>query len=528
MSPERLTDPGEQAFERALAHEQAGRLAEAEAAYREALAVHPDWLGALNNLGNVLRSLGRSAEAERCFRDALGFEAAFAEAGFNLAGLLRSQGREGEAQSCLQQLLAALGASGDALVREGRHGDAAECYRNALYLQPDNTALINNYALALEALGRSDEALEQLSRARALDPRDAEAAFNYGIVKQGQSRFEEAIEAFDEALRLAPTHGEAALSKGLSRLALGDYARGWIENEARHGPNLAKPRVTKPELPFPMWRGEPLAGRRFLLVGEQGFGDQVQFLRFAEPLARLGAIVDVAVDKRLQRLADGAAGVRNVITAVAKDPGAYDFWSLMMSVPRYLGTTIDSVPANIPYLRPSPAADVAKWAKRLEALPRDRFKVGLVWTGRDRKINRTMPFEALRPLAKLRGIAFVGMQFGEEPAQGTFPDLQLGPEVGDFADQAALIANLDLLVTVDTAAGHVAGALGYPVWTMLPANADWRWMREREDTPWYPNVRLYRQPSRNAWDAVVVRIGADLEKLLAGRGPVAMGSGRPA
>ncbi len=518
MPQEPLTDPGEQAFQRALEHQQAGRFVQAEQAYREALGVHPDWLGALNNLGNVLQSLGRHAEAETCFRDGLALAPDFAEGLYNLGNTLRSLGRQDEARACWQQLLGVLVAAGDAAAREERYAEAADQYQHALELQPDNAALLNQAGMVLEKLGRSDEALRHLRRALALLPGDPEVTFNVGMVLEGQSDYAAAIEAYSAVLRAAPAHGEAALSRALSLLASGDFARGWRENEARYTAKLAYPRVTPPELPFPMWRGEPLQGRRVLLVGEQGYGDQIQFIRFAASLAARGAVVDAAVDPRLLRLCEGASGVRRVLVGVDRGAAEYDYWTLMLSVPLHLGTTLASVPASVPYLRRPPAADIDKWAARLAPVAGGRLKVGLVWAGRDRKLSKTMAFETLSPLARVRGACFVGMQFGEAPVVAGFPDLQLGAEIGDFADQAALLVNLDLLITIDTAASHLAGALGLPVWVMLPANADWRWMKDRADSPWYPTLRLYRQPVRNDWTPVLDRIARDLEALAARTG----------
>lgn len=513
-----LTEPGEGAFRRALEHHQAGRLDEAERAYRESLAEEPGRLAAHNNLGNVLRSAGRLAEAEACFREALALDPEFVEALFNLGATLQSLGRQQEASACFEQVLKLLLSTAYALSQERRFAEAADCYARALELQPDNAAVLVQAGAVLDALHRQDEALQHLRKAVALQPEDADAWFNLGIVLQGRNEFAAAIEAYDTALRITPENGEAALARALSRLSAGDYARGWPEYEVRHTGRFEYPRVVRPDLAMPMWRGEPLQGKRILLVGEQGFGDQIQFVRYAAVLAARGAVVDVAVDQRLLRLLQSAPGVRSALVAIQRDAFEYDYWSLLMSVPLHVGTRVENVPAPIPYLK-APAAETDKWRERLRALPAGSLKVGLIWAGRDRRNVRTMQFSDLLPLAQVRGVGFVGMQFGETAAEpgapAGFPRLQLGPEIGDFADHAALLANLDLLVSADTAAVHVAAALGKPVWVLSPSNADWRWMAEREDSPWYPTVKLYRQRQRGDWAPVVARVARDLQALAA-------------
>jgi Flp pilus assembly protein TadD len=464
----------------------------------------------------VLRSLGRLAEAERAFRDAIALEPDFVEAIYNLGGTLQALGRSAEAQPLLRRVLELLSTTGLALAKEGNFAEALGCYQRALELAPDDPGLLNQAGVVLDGLGRYAEALPLLRRAQALRPADVDVAFNIAMALLGQGDFPKAIESFEAVLRMAPEHGEAALSKALTRLSMGDFARGWAEYEVRYTGRFAYPRVTKPALDFPMWRGEPLKGKRILLVGEQGFGDQVQFIRYAQVLADMGATVDAAVDVRVHRLLATAPGLRRVLAAIPQDEHGYDYWSLLMSVPLHLGTRLETIPGRVPYVR-APEEETRKWAARLAGLPRDRPKVGLVWTGRDRKINRTMAFEALAPLAQIDGLSFIGMQFGEQPPAGNFPHLQLGPEIGDFADQAALLANLDLLVTVDTAVGHVAGALGLEHWVMLPFHPDWRWIRGLDHSPWYPRAKIYRQPAFGDWASVVAQVAQGLRSFRAAR-----------
>ena len=486
--------------------------------YREALGAHPGWLGALNNLGNILQARGRLAEAEKVYREALAVEPDFAEALFNLGATLNALGRRDEARACYEQVLVLLIGMGDALAREGKEAEAIEFYQRALDMRPDHVDVLVQVGVLLDSQGRHEEAVQHLRRALKARPGDADAAYNLGIVLHGLGEYSAAVENYDTALRAAPGRGDAALGKALSLLTMGDYPRGFRAYEARHEAKFERAGMSAPDFAFPMWRGEPLAGKRILLVGEQGFGDQIQFIRYASVLAGQGAVVDVVADARLHRLFASAPGVRKVHAAVARRSGDYDFWSLLLSLPLYLGVTVDTVPADVPYLRP-PEEDVKKWAARLRELPPDCKRVGLVWIaasnpGLERRHGRSMPLEALAPLARVADVNLIGLQFGAPAAVGGapagFPALNLGAEIGDFADNAALLANLDLLVTVDTAAGHLAGALGIPAWIMLPATPDWRWMRGRADSPWYPTVKLLRQDRRGEWAPVVERVARDL------------------
>ncbi len=484
--------------------------------------MQPGRLGVINNLGNVLQSLGRHAEAESCYREALGLEPELAEALYNLGVTLHALGRPDEARACHEKLLGILLAAGNGLAAEGRQAEAIDCYQCALSLRPDDADTLNQLGVLLDAQGRRGEALKELRRARELAPRDPDIAYHLGLVLHSTGDYAAAIDCYDRSLELAPERGETSLARALSLLAMGDYARGFRAYECRYTARFERPRVAKPDFAFPMWRGEALAGKRILLATEQGYGDQIQFLRFAAVLDRQGATVDVIADARMQRLAAGVPGVRAVLPGLAPGAGGYDYWSLLLSVPLWLGTKLDSVPAEIPYLRP-PAEEVKKWADRLRALPQGRLKVGLVWTAgntsRENLHGRSMGFDALQPLARLAGISFVGLQFGERaqehPVAAGFPALQLGAEVGDFADNAALIANLDLLVTVDTAAGHLAGALGIPAWILLPASPDWRWGWGRSDSPWYPSLKLLRQAQLGDWTPLVERLAQDLQRLAA-------------
>ena len=522
----------EEAFEQALAHHRSGRLDEAAECLRQTSAlqpVHGGAPGAWLELGCAYYARGRRAQSRACFERALELRPDFPAALSNLALLLQEAGEIDPAIAALRRALELepgnadrLNGLGGMLQSRSRLDEAMSCYRRALDCRPQYPEAASNLGAALQMLGEFDEAEQWLRRALEWRPEDPQSLYNLGNLRQYQGLLDEAIGLFERALRAQPDFGDAHQARALSLLLKGDYARGWPAYEARHTERLTRPAVDLPEFAFPMWRGEAPAGKRLLLVGEQGYGDQIQFVRYAPLLAQQGVQVDLLVVPPLLRLCQSVAGVRRVVNAVAYDSTEYDYWALLLSMPLRMGTVLDSVPAQVPYLH-APQDAVAKWRARLATECGSRLKVGLVWSGRrayalDR--FRSMPFETLAPLAGVPGICLISLQIHDHSAEdlapaGAFPGLDLGGELGDFADTAALIANLDLLISVDTAYAHLAGALGRPVWTLLSAIPDWRWMRDLAQSPWYPSMRLLRQARPGDWTPVVQRAAQDLAVLVA-------------
>ena len=367
-----------------------------------------------------------------------------------------------------------------------------------------------------------------------LDPAEAGHVFNRGVVLTDLGRQDEACADLEAALVLAPDFRPAKLTGAHAYLAAGLFERGWELMEARwQGPEgYGLPAA-------PMWDGKAsLDGRSILLRAEQGLGDTLQFCRYAKGVKALGAHVVLEVQAPLLRLLAGLDGVDEVVESSPEPPPA-DHHALLMSLPRAFGTMMETIPGETPYLAADPA-DVAKWQARLG--PKTRPRVGLVWSGgfRDeadlRWVNarRNVPLERLAPL---RGAAvdFISLQKGE-PGEGELRALKArgwdGPEilevmddVSDFADTAALVEALDLVIAVDTSTAHLAGALGKPVWIMNRYDSCWRWLAERDDSPWYPSVRLFRQEGMSDWDAVARRVRAELDRLTL-RFTGAPGSGR--
>jgi hypothetical protein len=347
----------------------------------------------------------------------------------------------------------------------------------------------------------------------AIKPDDVHAQVNLALVLERQGKLDEAIPVYERALELDPGCAEAHFNHGLALLLTGNLAEGWKEYEwgfqcgSRPQPRHAQPR----------WAGESLAGKTILLCEEQGLGDSLQFVRYAELLKQRGAQVIVECRRELASLVASAPGVAAVVRP-GESPGAFDVWLPLLSVPGVVGTTMDTIPASVPYLFPN-AELVAKWKSELADTP--GLKVGISWQGNpqvktDR--NRSIPLEHFARLGEVSGVQFFSFQMGVGREQvagmhGRLPIIDLADRIGNLEDTAAIMRNLDLVILSDSAPAHLAGALGVNAWVALGFAPDWRWLRERSDSPWYPTMRLYRQPRPGDWSDVFQRIAADLATL---------------
>jgi tetratricopeptide (TPR) repeat protein len=511
----------EAAFAEAVRHHQAGRLDEAAALYREVLALAPDRSDAHANLALVLQRQGRSEAALARYDAALALDPRLAQAHNNRGAVLQALGRFAEAADSHRAALALRPNSveahlnlGAALQRLGRPDEAAASYEAALALDPAHAAAHANLGLALQALGRPAEALAHHAEATALQPGSAEFHNNLGLVLQELGSLPEAIHAFERAIVLRPDFAEARMQLGIVRLLTGDFARGWPEYEWR----LARPSVPQPQRPGPRWDGGDPAGRTLLLQSEQGHGDAIQFVRYAGLIAARGGRVLVSCRAPLRRLFQAVDGVGQIVDDAPPAP-VFDAWAPMLSLPGLVGTTPATIPAGGAYLRADPALAEA-WRGRLAGL--DGVRVGVVWRGTPDHLNdrnRSCPPARFAALCSAPGVSVVSLQQDARPdelaALGA-PALDAGPLLGDFADTAALVANLDLVVSVDTAVAHLAGALGARVWTLLAFAPDWRWMLGRADSPWYPSMRLFRQPAPGDWAGVMAEVRLALGTLTGG------------
>lgn len=409
-------------------------------------------------------------------------------------------------------------------LQEGRPGEAETRIRATLAKRDDIPDFFNNLGLCLRAQGRLEEAVAEYRKALDRHPAYAPAWSNIGLDMHKLGHLDEALDAFNRALALDPNLPQARFSRALVLLTQGDYARGWAEYESRmrcpeYAASYRLPAMAGAPRP---WQGEALAGKSLLLIAEQGIGDTLQFIRYARPLADQGARVDLHVRQaHVAGLLRTAPGLSEVYTGEAVIPAA-DYYGHVLSLPRLCGTrSLDAVPAGVPYLT-APADRRADWRKRLDAIPA-RLRVGLSWAGSPGNVDdrsRSCSLEALAGVFETPDVAWINLQLGagrEELRAAHTPILDWGDEQRDYAETAALIAELDLIITVDTSIAHAAGALGRPVWIMLQYLADFRWLLDRADSPWYPTARLFRQPRIGDWSAVVAEVHAALADFAAER-----------
>ncbi|HET6419137.1 MAG TPA: tetratricopeptide repeat protein, partial [Geobacteraceae bacterium] len=399
---------------------------------------------------------------------------------------------------------------GDALHKQERYEEAVAVYDRALAAHTDCGALYYNKGNALLELQRWEEAVRVYFRAVSLIPAFAEGYVTIATALQALRRPYEAMASCYRALAIDPCCAEAHWNLALALLQVGEYAKGWEEFEWRWKKRgyTSKQR----QFPQPAWAGEPLSGRTILIHAEQALGDTVQFARFLPLVAECGGRVILECPAPLKGLMAGMDGVQQAYATGEKLPH-FDLHLPLMSLPKILRTTIEALPVDVPYLAPG-LEHVAEWAGKFNT--HDELRAGIVWAGRKKPDpNRTCPLEQFIPLAQVPGVKFYSLQIGEKGEGDDAVAERLGladltSAINDFRDTAAFIAQLDLVISIDTSVAHLAGAMGRETWTLLPHAADWRWMLDRDDSPWYPNMRLFRQERPGDWQGVMVRIGTAL------------------
>ncbi|HTC11434.1 MAG TPA: tetratricopeptide repeat-containing glycosyltransferase family protein [Acetobacteraceae bacterium] len=548
----------------AATQQRLGRFAEAVVSYDRLLALQPDDVGAHANRGAALLRLSRAAEALASCDAALARQPALAEVHSNRGNALLLLGRRADAVAAYDQALtlnSALAVTamnrGGALEQLGRLAEALESYDKAIRLDPDlvqahynrgnllqamdrpaeavgafDTALARNpthaaaacnRATALRALGQLDAAAAGYDAALARDPTMVQALVNRGSLMVMHGQHAEALAMYDKAKAIFAYSADAHWNEALCRLAMGDFAGGWRGHEWRWRTDPL--RLAERVYPQPLWLGETsLAGRTIFAYGEQGHGDVLQFCRLVPTLSDLGADVVLEVPYAMARLIRTMPGRQRVI-GHNEPPPAFDLHCPLMSLPLALGLTLETIPATTPYLSADP--DQARaWAIRLASLP--GLRVGLVWAGNPRANDpaanaidrrRSMPLAKLAPLGAVPGVSFVSLQKGPPAEQARTPPPGFAltdwtEELWDFADTAAVIAGLDLVISVDTSVVHLAGALGKPVWVLNRYDACWRWLHGRTDSPWYPTARLFRQRVYGEWDGVIEQVVTALRELV--------------
>ncbi len=496
---------------------QRGKANEAHRLIAAALKVDPGSPDALSNLGMVLNTLKRGPEALAALDKALAIAPDHADALNNRGNVLLDLKRPEEAIKAFDAVLAAAPSHrqarinrGNALTELGRVDAALADYEAALVAAPNHPLAHYNRGNALRLLGREPEAVVAYEHALTAAPEHVSAWLNRGHALAALNRHRDAITSYDRVLTLQADHADAHFNAAMSLLTVGDYARGFQEYEWRW---KRTGMVARKEFRKPPWLGEtPLAGKNIVLHAEQGLGDTVQFARYVPQIARMGARVVLEVPSELKPLLAGLDGVAEVVARGEKLP-PYDLHCPLGSLPLACKTDVPNIPAAMPYLR-APEAHLAKWRACLENLPSPR--VALAWSGRaahpnDR--NRSVALAQLKPLLSTPGVSFISVQreLRAEDAEvlSREPGItHVGAELDDFADTAAVLTLCDLLICVDTSVAHVAGALGRQVALLVPFQPDWRWMLERDTSPWYPNIRLFRQAAPRDWDSVIARVRA--------------------
>jgi tetratricopeptide (TPR) repeat protein len=495
-----------------------GRLEEARKSFERAVELNPDFHDARNNLATVLDRMGRTAEAIPLWRELLAAKPDFADGWNQLGVALKDLPDPEEPVRCFREVVRLSPKSHIGLVNLsaalntcGRHREALDSALAALRIVPDLPEGLSNQSLALCALDRNDEALQVAQRLAALHPDQACAHMAMATASKSLGHYAEVFDAYRRVLELQPDHAVAHFDLALHQLLCGRLAEGFAEYEWRiRVPQLAhfhqKPACAR-------WRGEPLGGRRILIHAEQGAGDTLQFIRYLPMVKERGGTVLFGPQESLVRLlrhAPGAAG----IFAPGEALPPFDVEAPLMSLPHIFGTNLDTIPAAVPYL-PVPACAARVLPEKTRPAPR----VGLVWAGNPQHKNdarRSMSVEELEPLLALEGVEFFSLQAGPRSKDRTRlrrPErlTDLSGRLTDYTVTADILQQLDLLISVDTSVVHLAGALGRPVWTLLPMVPDWRWLLEREDSPWYPTMRLFRQKKAGDWAEVIDRVKQSLK-----------------
>ena len=513
-------------FELANTYKNRGDMERAIYYYQKVLDIVPDSANTYLNMGNAFKVLGQTDKAVSCYRKVLEMHPEDTGAWINIGLAFKERGMNREALCCYERAIEispgeakAYTLAGDIFRDLGQLEKAFSWYQTALRLRPDlPKAHIDIGGICFQQ-EKFEEARLCCEKALSLKPDYVEALYNLAITLEALGRVKEAMEMYTRVLTLDPRHRDAALNRSLCLLLTGNFDDGWREYENRIVPDEWK-NVYPYRYNLPRWDGSPLEGKKIFVHDEQGIGDTIQFVRYLPMVKSLGATVILETRKSLFGLFQNFHGIdRLVERRVSGDPvEACDCYIPLLSLPGIFGTRPDSIPASVPYL----FADAQKanhWHNRLSG---PEFKTGLVWRGNPRHKkdrSRSCALQHFEQLSMLTGLKIFGLQKMDSAAvnkelSGRTWIKNLGREFRDFTDTAAVIANLDLVVSVDTAVAHLAGAMGKPVWLLLPFVPDWRWMTKREDSPWYPSMRLFRQPQRGVWASVVENVRRALKRLL--------------
>jgi tetratricopeptide (TPR) repeat protein len=540
-------------------YQRQGEVDEAITCYKKALQINPNLADVHNNLGSLLREKKQFNEAIVCYQTALKINPDYIHTYINMANIFLEIKQLDEAITCCQKAIQinpnvdeAYAKIGLALTDMGRSDEANSFYRKANQLNPNNRIALYGLCTILQCKGQLDEASQYYHKLLELDPNYAKAHYGLGFTFRDKGQLDEAINCFQKAIKLKPTFieahiglGSAFLKKGqideastsyqnaieldsdnpiahhdwaFCLISLGDLSHGWKEHQwvykTQEGINFLQ------NYSEPLWTGFDISGLTVLLhdgpLGSFGFGDTIQFIRYAPLIVERGAKVIFECKKELISLLKNVDGVNQIMELGGK-PFRFDVHCHLMDLPFIFDISLDNIPANVPYISVNPAL-IHKWGEKIQQ-ERATLKVGLVWGGGSGKYCNLKTYSLLGSLDK---IIFYSLQKGPAADEAKNPPdgmqfIDLTNEIYDFTDTAALIEHLDLVISVDTSVAHLAGALGKPVWTLLPFASCWRWMRNSEDSPWYPTMRLFRQPSPGDWESVIIKVKDELLKLLGKR-----------
>ncbi|MFZ5908194.1 MAG: tetratricopeptide repeat protein [Nitrospirota bacterium] len=500
----------------------AGNPQKSASLYGEILTMSPDNLPALFMLGLLSAQAGNYPGAIGYFKRVVGINPYHIDAHYNLGNVYRDSGNLREAFSCYQKVLQLNPLHAEAYVNigiifrfMGRPKEELASYQKAIQIKPDSAEAFFNLGHYFFEREDFDQALAWYEKAIQVDPHSDRACMNIALIVRIQGRHKDAIPYYRRAIEYNPDNAVAHWNLSNVLLLLGDFEAGWeeylwlwkTEDAGEHRRNF----------PGPSWQGEDITGLTILLYSEHGFGDTVQFVRYAPLVACRGAKVILDCQPELVPLLKTVEGLQTVIPAGSKLP-PYDLHCSLMKLPILFHTAAKNIPSAVPYIKADPVL-IRKWADRLRNR-RSKVTIGLTWAGSSTP-KKYCPLNDFSPLLQLDGVVFYSLQKGRSADQAkNLPDriqlLDYTDDLHDFSDTAALIENLDLVISIDTSVAHVTGALGKPVWVLLPFVPDWRWMLGREDSPWYPTMSLFRQPALGDWGSVISLIVEQLKRLLRG------------
>lgn len=510
-------DYAEAHFNRGVVFLKQEQLDRAGQAFTQALRLRPEYPDALNSLGKIYQKKGLIEKALACFDETIVHKPDYAEAYLNRGSILTAENRIDEALADYDRAVEikpnyaeAHYNRGVVLQKKGRYREALAAYEKALANNPDYTEALNNYGIILFETGRIPEAVSAFTRALKIEPGYVEALNNRGSAYREAGDLKKALKDLNRAINISPDYGEAHWNRAIVLLLQGDFKNGWRDFEWR----WQKKDFATPKRHFvqPLWDGNPLHNQTLLIHTEQGAGDSIQFIRYIPVIAKSGGKIIVECEKSLLKLFSTIPEISLLIEKGKRIPH-FDVQAPLLSLPYIMKTGIDSIPHQIPYLFPDASA--------IDLYPDPECKnIGIVWAGNPKHKNdknRSVDFHYFADLFRIKRTKFYSLQAGPRGADcktfattGLIRDLR--EFLTDYAATASVIRQLDLIISVDTSVAHLAGALGMQIWTLLPFAPDWRWMTERDDSPWYPTMRLFRQPAPGDWNSVFDKVKNELER----------------